>query len=134
MLIPFIKKTCTAPAQLRAEIVNSDGRLRPGMFADIRVAMPERRNVLLVPQTAISFSPFGNSVYIVEGADPDAVVRNVYVNVGQTRGDLVEVLDGLDAGQQIVTSGQMKLRDGAPVLVDNSVAVSASTAPNPPES
>lgn len=124
----------TRNVSLRAEIVNSDGRLRPGMFADIRVAMPERRNVLLVPQTAISFSPFGNSVYIVEGADPDTVVRNVYVNVGQTRGDLVEVLDGLDAGQQIVTSGQMKLRDGAPVLVDNSVAVSASTAPNPPES
>lgn len=118
---------------LRAELINSEGRLRPGMFTEIQVAMPERRDVVLVPQTAISFSPFGNSVYVVEGADQNAVARNVYVNVGQTRGDLVEVVAGLAAGQQVVTSGQMKLRDGAPINVDNSVAVSASIAPNPPE-
>jgi membrane fusion protein (multidrug efflux system) len=124
----------TRNISLRAEVVNADGRLRPGMFAEIQVTLPERRDVLLIPQTAISFSPFGNSVYVVEGAAEDAVVRNVYVSVGQTRGDLVEVLAGLAAGQQIVTSGQMKLRDGAPINVDNSVAISASATPNPPES
>lgn len=123
----------TRNVSLRAELINSEGRLRPGMFTEIQVAMPERRDVVLVPQTAISFSPFGNSVYVVEGADQNAVARNVYVNVGQTRGDLVEVVAGLAAGQQVVTSGQMKLRDGAPINVDNSVAVSASIAPNPPE-
>ena len=126
--------TATRNISLRAEIGNSDGRLRPGMFAEIGVALPERRNVLLVPQSAISFSPFGNSVYIVEAAESGSVVRNTYVNVGETRGDLIEVMDGLEAGQQIVTSGQLKLRDGAPVTINNQVPVSASTAPAPPES
>ena len=124
----------TRNVSLRAEVVNTDGRLRPGMFAEIQVSLPERRQVLLVPQTAISFSPFGNSVYVVESADEATVARNVYVNVGQTRGDLVEIVSGLAAGQEIVTAGQMKLRDGVPINIDNSVAVSASTTPDPPES
>jgi membrane fusion protein (multidrug efflux system) len=124
----------TRNVSLRAEIVNQDGRLRPGMFVEIQVALPERRDVLLVPQTALTFSPFGNSVYVVEGTDEDIVARNVYVNVGQTRGDLVEVMDGLMPGQQIVTSGQLKLRDGARINVDNSVAINANATPLPPES
>lgn len=126
--------SATRNVSLRAEVRNLEGKLRPGMFAEIQVTLPERRQVLLVPQTAISFSPFGNSVYVVEGANEAATARNIYVNVGETRGDLVEIVDGLTAGQQIVTSGQLKLRDGASVNVDNSVAVSANAAPNPPES
>jgi membrane fusion protein (multidrug efflux system) len=124
----------TRNVSLRAGIGNQDGRLRPGMFAEISVALPERRNVLLVPQTAISFSPFGNSVYVVEGGAGSAVARNVYVNVGRARGDLVEVVTGLQAGQQIVTSGQLKLQDGAKISIDNSVAISANATPTPPES
>jgi membrane fusion protein (multidrug efflux system) len=124
----------TRNVSLRAGIGNQDGRLRPGMFAEISVDLPERRNVLLVPQTAISFSPFGNSVYVVEGGAGSAVARNVYVNVGRARGDLVEVVTGLQAGQQIVTSGQLKLQDGAKISIDNSVAISANATPTPPES
>ena len=126
--------SATRNVSLRAEVRNDDARLRPGMFAEILVTMPERRDVLLIPQTAISYSPFGNSVYVVDGADEAAIARNVYVSVGETRGDLVEIVAGLDAGQQIVTSGQLKLRDGARINVDNSVAVSSNAAPNPPES
>jgi membrane fusion protein (multidrug efflux system) len=124
----------TRNISLRAAISNADGRLRPGMFAEIGVTLPERRDVVLVPQSAISFSPFGNSVYVVEAAEAGQIVRNIYVSIGESRGDLVEVMDGLTAGQQVVTSGQLKLRDGAPVNINNQVPVSASTAPAPPES
>ena len=89
---------------------------------------------VLVPQAAVSFSPFGSSVYVVEASDSETVARNVYVTVGQTRGDLVEIVSGLNGGEEIVTSGQLKLRDGAPVRINNSVSVSASIAPDPPES
>jgi len=124
----------TRNISLRAAISNADARLRPGMFATIGVALPERREVVLIPQSAISFSPFGNSVYVVEAGETAEIVRNIYVTVGETRGDLVEVIDGLTAGQQVVTSGQLKLRDGAPVNINNKVPVSANTAPTPPES
>lgn len=126
--------TATRNISLRAAIANNDGRLRPGMFAAIDVALPERREVLLIPQAAVSYSPFGSSVYVVEPGERNTIVRNVYVKVGQARGDLVEVVSGLHGGEQIVTSGQLKLRDGAPVTVNNSVSVSASIAPDPPES
>jgi membrane fusion protein (multidrug efflux system) len=124
----------TRNVSLRAEIANADGRLRPGMFAEIRVALPERREVLLVPQTAITFSPFGNSVYVVDGSGDASLARSVYVEVGETRGDLVEIMAGLSPGQEVVTAGQLKLRDGARINIDNSVTVSASVAPAPPES
>jgi len=96
--------------------------------------LPERREVVLVPQSAISFSPFGNSVYVIEAGQTGQIVRNIYVSLGETRGDLIEVMDGLTAGQQVVTSGQLKLRDGATVNINNQVPVSASAAPAPPES
>ena len=90
--------------------------------------------VLLIPQAAISFSPFGNSVFVLERNAEGTTVRNVYVGTGETRGDLVEVVSGLKAGQEVVTAGQQKLRDGATVNVDNSVPVSASATPEPAES
>lgn len=124
----------TRNVSLRAQIDNTDGRLRPGMFAEIGVALPERREVLLVPQTAINFSPFGNSVYVIEDSGEGSIARNVYVSVGETRGDLIEVTRGLGPGQEVVTSGQLKLRDGAPVTVNNQVSVSANSAPRPDES
>ena len=124
----------TRNISLRAAIDNTDSRLRPGMFAEIQVSLPERRQVLLVPQTAITFSPFGNSVFVVDAGDGgDTVVRSAYVNVGESRGDLVEILSGLRDGEEIVTSGQLKLRDGATINIDNSVPVSASVTPQVPE-
>ena len=124
----------TRNISLRAAISNADGRLRPGMFGEIRVQLPQRRNVVLIPQAAISFSPFGNSVFILEQESGESVVRNVYIDTGETRGDLVEVRQGLRAGQQVVTSGQQKLRDGARVNINNAVPVSNSATPEPAES
>ena len=126
--------TGTRNLSLRAHIDNGDGRLRPGMFVRIEVVLPERRDVLLIPQAAISFSPFGNSVFVLERTAQGALVRNIYVGTGETRGDLVEVLSGLESGQEVVTAGQQKLRDGATVNVDNSVPVNASANPEPAES
>jgi len=119
---------------LRAELTNSDGRLQPGMFAQIRVSLPASNDVLIVPQAAAAFSPFGTSVFVVESSDTGPVARSVFITTGEVRGDLIEVTSGLSAGQQIVTAGQLKLRDGASIEIDNSVSVSSSETPAPDES
>jgi len=124
----------TRNLSIRATIINADGQLRPGMFGEIDLQLPARRDVLLVPQAAISFSPFGNSVYILQEQDGETLVRNAYIQTGETRGDLVEVVSGLSSGQQVVTAGQLKLRDGARVNVNNAVPVSDSPTPTPAES
>lgn len=124
----------TRNVRVRARLDNGDGRLRPGMFAQVRVTLPARGEVLAIPQAAITFSPFGDSVYVVQDGTEGPTVHNIYVNTGEKRGDLVEVTSGLEAGQQVVTAGQLKLREGARVAVDNSVPVSADPDPRPPES
>ncbi len=126
--------TGTRNISLRATVDSTDSELRPGMFGEIRVALPVKQDVLLLPQSAISFSPFGNSVFVVDSNDEGSFVRNVYIDIGETRGDLVAVLRGLKEGQEVVVSGQHKLRDGAPVKIDNSIPVSNSAAPDPENS
>ncbi len=121
----------TRNISLRATVDPADNALRPGMFGEIRVALPAKQAVLLLPQSAISFSPFGNSVFVVDTSDQGAFVRNVYVDIGETRGDLVTILGGLQAGQEVVVSGHHKLRDGAAVKIDNSIPVNADATPNP---
>jgi len=124
----------TRNVSVRAELDNSDGRLRPGMFGDINIALPARSDVLTVTQAAITFSPFGNSVYVIREEDGVTTVHNVYVGTGEKRGDLIEITSGLSAGDQVVTSGQLKLREAARVNIDNSVPVSSDPEPRPAES
>jgi len=124
--------------QVRATLKNADRKLIPGMYATVDIPTGAPQNLITLPQTAITFSPYGDTVYIVDskaaGADgkPQLVARQSFVTTGFTRGDQVAVLKGVSEGDLIVTSGQLKLHNGSTVLIDNSVTPTADAAPNVP--
>jgi membrane fusion protein, multidrug efflux system len=123
--------------QIRATLKNPDHKLLPGMYATIDIAVGAPATYVTLPQTAISYNPYGDTVYVVEskGNDPagkpQLVARQTFVTLGPTRGDQVAVLRGVDAGDTIVTAGQIKLHNGSVVMVDNSVTPTADAAPVP---
>lgn len=113
-------------ASIRARLSNDEGRLRPGMFASVAVNLPVQSDVVTLPQTAITYNPYGDFVYVVteeEGDEGEAVTRveQRFVRTGQRRGDQVAVREGVEAGEEVVTSGQMKLRDGARIEINNDI-------------
>lgn len=124
---------------VQATFANAHRRLRPGMYVSVRVDLGSRRNVVAVPATSVNYAPYGNSVFIVEemkGPDgkPYRGVRQQFVRLGTARGDLVAVLGGIEPGQEVVSSGVFKLRSGAAVNVDTTIALPASSAPRPEDS
>jgi membrane fusion protein (multidrug efflux system) len=126
----------TRNISVQATLANPDEALRSGMFARIEVQLKGTEHQIAVPATAIAYASYGNSVFIVEKVKgPDGHeflgVRQQFVKLGATRGDLVVVTEGLKAGEQIVTSGVFKLRNGVPVQVNNTAIPSASEAPKP---
>jgi membrane fusion protein, multidrug efflux system len=139
----------TRAVKLRASVQEdgdktSTNGLRPGMFVNVSVVLPERANVVFVPATAIARAPYGNSIYVVEdkkdeeghpvigpGGKPAKVARQQFVRVGITRGDFVAIDEGVTAGQQVVMLGAFKLRNGASVVVNNEIQLSPSQTPNP---
>lgn len=129
----------TRNVQVQATARNRGGDLRPGMFVTVEVDLGSAAPVIALPATAINYAPYGNSVFIVEdieGQDGKTYrgVRQQFVTLGQARGDLVAVLDGVRPGQEVATSGVFKLRSGAAVQVDNSVQPGDSAAPRPADS
>jgi membrane fusion protein (multidrug efflux system) len=152
--------TATRNIKVLATLANSDGKLLPGMFARIEVANGAPQRYLTLPATAITFNPYGETVYVVmdgeafakeqaakqgEQAAPTGpvpppvdeqgnrrrVAKQVFVTTGPARGDQVAVLTGIQEGDEVVTSGQLKLRNGLKVLVDNSTAPANDPAPKP---
>jgi len=128
----------TRNVRIRATFANADGRLRPGMFANVEVLSPEKRPALLIPATSVLFAPYGDSVFVIEekkdeNGKTSAVARQKFVRLGERRGDFVAVAEGLSAGETIVSSGAFKLRNGAPVVVNNALAPDARLAPKPTE-
>jgi membrane fusion protein (multidrug efflux system) len=126
----------TRNVKVRATVPNDDGRLRPGMFTNVEVLAPELIPVLLIPSTAAIYAPYGDSVFVVEpkkGADgkEQLVAQQRFVRLGERRGDLVAVENGLKAGETIVSSGAFKLRSGATVLVRNDLAPDVRADPKP---
>jgi membrane fusion protein (multidrug efflux system) len=126
----------TRNIRLRGLLNNPDGDLVPGMFAQIDIKLPKAEQVVTAPQSAITYSPYGDSVYVIEEVvDESGVTRqqvsNTFVVTGTKRGDQVAVVSGLEAGARVVTSGQQKLRNGVYVNVDNSVGVSNDPSPSP---
>ena len=119
----------TRNVQVRATLANDDHTLVPGMFAKVDIEVGKPQQHLTLPQTAIVYNAYGNLVYVVDesgnGQGPDGkpglTVRQVFVETGATRGDQVAILKGIKDGDTIVSSGQMKLRNGAPVVVNNTV-------------
>lgn len=118
---------------VQATVPNADAKLLPGMFADVEVVLSGARQLVSVPQTAISYSLYGDSVYVVvakgKGKDdkPALAAERRFVKVGDRRGDEIAILDGIKSGERVVTSGQIKLRPGAAVVIDNSVALKPET-------
>jgi membrane fusion protein (multidrug efflux system) len=126
----------TRNVRVRATFPNTDGRLRPGMFANVEVIAPEKRAVLAIPATAILYAPYGDSVFALEEKKDESgntalIARQKFIRAGERRGDLVAVASGLQAGETIVSSGAFKLRNGTAVVVRNDLAPSAELAPKP---
>ena len=129
----------TRNIQAQATLANSGEKLRPGMFVEAEVVLGASTPVVALPTSAISYAPYGNSVFIVgqmKGPDgkPYNGVRQQFVKVGASRGDQVAVVSGVKPGEEVVTSGVFKLRNGGAVLVNNKVQPSNNPAPKPEDS
>jgi len=141
---------------LEATIANPQRQLLPGMYAHASVDVGDKRKYLTLPQTAITYNPYGSTVFVLKeggaaapanaasqgASQPPApgasagsgkTAQQVFVTTGETRGDQVAILKGIEAGQEVVTSGQLKLKNGTPVVVDNSVQPANSANPTPQE-
>jgi membrane fusion protein, multidrug efflux system len=120
---------------VRATVANPGELLRPGMFVRVTVDVGAPERHLTLPLTAITYNSYGATVFIVTpGTDGTAkTVKQAFVTTGATRGDQVAVLTGLEPGQEVVTSGQLKLKSGAAVVVDNTVKPSNEPNPAPQE-
>jgi membrane fusion protein (multidrug efflux system) len=133
----------TRDVLVRALLSNADHRLLPGMFANVSVLAGEAQPVVTVPRTAVSYSLYGDSIYVVvpaaadaaasdaaadagaEAAQPSLMVERRFVQVGETRDGTISIVAGIEPGETVVTSGQIKLFPGAPVVIDNSVPLEA---------
>lgn len=131
----------TRNVQVEAAIPNPDRVLVPGMFANVAVDVGEVQRHLTLPQSAIAFNPYGETVFVVKPSDkkddkgnPEPpTAQQVFVTTGAKRGDQVAVTSGLDEGVEVVTSGQLKLKNGTPLVVDNSSPMPNSPNPTPQE-
>jgi len=129
----------TRNVRVQATLRNRDGRLRPGMFVETKILTGGTQTVVPIPASSINYAPYGDSVFIVEemtGPDGSTYtgVRQQFVKLGPGRGDQIAVISGVNPGDQVVTSGVFKLRNGAAVQVNNEVQPSNDPAPSPEES
>ncbi len=128
-------ETGSRNVQVRATLPNADQKLMPGMFAAVELDTGAAQRLVTLPQTAVSYNPYGSLVYVVDDkgkgaeAKSELVARQVFVTTGATRGDQVAILKGVSEGDTVVTSGQIKLRNGVPVVVDNRAVPTNDAAP-----
>jgi membrane fusion protein (multidrug efflux system) len=134
----------TRTIKVRASVPNSQEKLSPGMFARVELILPQKGSVVAVPATAILHASYGDSVFVVEDKkDEDGHIvtgpndkpmksaRQQFVRLGDERGDFVAIVDGLTEGQEVVTAGAFKLRNGANVTVNNAIQVAPQLSPHP---
>lgn len=139
----------TRSFKIRARLNNSSLKLRAGQFGKVRLTLPGERNLLVVPRTSISYNSYGTSVFVIEkktaediAAEPKPMgdapmpksnlkVIQKFVKVGDSRGDFVAIIDGLKPTDQVATSGLLKLRNGQPVIIDNTIAPDVQLKPAP---
>jgi membrane fusion protein (multidrug efflux system) len=137
--IDSVVDSSTRNVRVQATFDNRKATLKPGMFVEAHVDLGAARSVVTLPATAISYAPYGDSVFIVEDMEgPDGTpylgVRQQFVKVGGSRGDQVAILSGVDPGEQVATSGVFKLRNGASVYVNNDVQPGNDPSPRPENS
>ncbi len=145
--------TTTRNVVVEATLSNPKRQLLPGMFANASVEVGDKKHYLTLPQTAITYNPYGSTVFVILTAEEAAaqkrasgasapaaaasgsglVVQQAFVTTGETRGDQVAILSGLKEGQQVVTTGQLKLKNGTSIVIDNSVQPANSPNPTPQE-
>ncbi len=119
----------TRDVRLEGLIENESEELLPGMFAEIAIQLPVREQVVTLPQSTITYSPYGDSVFVLEettdaSGNTSLIAQSRFIQIGDTRGDQVAILSGVTPGETVVTAGQIKLRNNARVVIDNSVLVS----------
>jgi membrane fusion protein (multidrug efflux system) len=129
----------TRNVQVQATFANAGGRLRPGMFVQAKVALGAGDTIVTLPASAISSAPYGDSVFVVSNVkgpkgDTYLGVLQRFVKVGPARGDQIAILSGVNPGDEVVTSGVFKLRNGAAIQVNNKVQPSNNPSPRPEES
>ena len=127
----------TRSIEVQATISNKEEILRPGMFVNVSVVLPEQAKVFTIPGTAVLYAPYSDSVFVVEekkdeksGKDIQAL-RQQFVRLGEKRGDFVEVLSGLKEGETVASTGVFKLRNGQSVVIDNSHSPAFELQPKP---
>ena len=131
--------TATRNVQVRATLKNRDDKLLPGMFATVDIDVGAPQNYVTLPKTAVAYNSYGDIVYLVvkkpgnEKGAPQEVAEQTFVTTGPTRGDQVAILKGIKDGDTVVTAGQMKLHNGAPVIVNNEVQPADNPNPTPVE-
>ena len=132
--------TNTRNLQIEAQIDNPDKKVLPGMFANVNIDVGDQLNLITVPQTAVTYNPYGSTVFISKDSGkkdkegkPIFEAQQVFVTTGQTRGDQVSILKGLEEGMTVVTSGQLKLKNGSPLNINNAVQPTNLPDPKPQE-
>jgi len=130
----------TRSVRVQASLSNEDLSLLPGMYANLRVVLPETEQVLAVPVTAVAYATFGDSIFVIaeekdeKSGKMQQVARQQFVRLGKTRGDFVAVAAGVSASDTVVSTGVFKLRNGAPVIINNEALPDFSLNPDPEDS
>ncbi|MBU3641481.1 efflux RND transporter periplasmic adaptor subunit [Polynucleobacter sp. Fuers-14] len=130
----------TRNIQVEAQLANPDKKILPGMFANVNIKLGDQVKYLTLPQTAVTYNPYGSTIFIAKPTgkkdkqgNPALEAQQVFVTTGLTRGDQVAILKGVDEGATVVTSGQMKLKNGTPLIINNKVQPANSPDPKPQE-
>jgi membrane fusion protein (multidrug efflux system) len=130
----------TRNIQIEAQISNPEKKLLPGMFANVNINLGDRVELLTLPQTAVTYNPYGSTVFIAKKTDrldkkgiPVMEAQQVFVTPGLTRGDQIAIVKGLEPGMTVITSGQLKLKNGTPLIINNSVLPANLPNPKPQE-
>ncbi len=130
----------TRNIQIEAQISNPEKKLLPGMFANVNINLGDRVELLTLPQTAVTYNPYGSTVFIAKKTDrldkkgiPVMEAQQVFVTTGLTRGDQIAIVKGLEPGMTVITSGQLKLKNGTPLIINNSVLPANLPNPKPQE-
>jgi membrane fusion protein (multidrug efflux system) len=130
----------TRSVSLQATLDNSDHALRAGMFARVSVLLPQKNATLYIPATAVAYAPYGDSVFVIEKQrnektkEEQLVLRQQFIRTGETRGDFIAITKGLKEGEEVVSTGVFKLRNGLNVVIDNKLAPENQFNPKPDNS
>ena len=132
--------TATRTIGLQGTLNNADGLLRPGLFVNVSITLSEADDVLTIPATAVVYAPYGNSIFKInrqvneETGETATTAKQSFIRIGRRKGDFVSILEGLDEKDEVVSAGAFKLRNDAPVSIQNKLAPSPELAPTPDNS